>query len=48
MANKKVFVSGCHRLHETTAGARLGTLAPIRGGHRKDRPLVSGQSGLDG
>ena len=35
-----------HRLLEAPEGARLGAFAAVRGGHRKNRPLVSGQSGV--
>ena len=37
-----------HRLAQTQRGIRLGTLAAIRGGDRKDRSLVSRQPTMDG
>ena len=36
------------RFQQTAHGTRLGTLAAIRGRHRKDRSMVLGQSGMDG
>ena len=34
--------------YEAQEGARLGAVAPVRGRHRKDCPLVPRESGLDG
>lgn len=36
----------CHRLAQAPVGTRLGTLTPVRGGYRKNRPLVPRQPGL--